>query len=264
MRCARIISLAVVSSLICLLLAAGCQSAVERLPTPTGVFPAPGAVLTPQPNATPQPALLERRLLILEWPKTIREQDSELIVLTIAVDEQGQVTATVQSPGQPDGEPTSVDIPNLYDTHTILAVARLDLAGMEAYRENLREPLLPGNPVTFRWSIRANEPGIYRGVVWLRLELVPKAGGAVSEQLLLSRPIEIQAVTILGLSGSMARFLGGIGLIASTFLGYPFIQRWIENWRRGRKNQPSHAEVEKPISASAPSSSASEEDKNPK
>jgi hypothetical protein len=118
------------------------------------------------------------------------------------------------------------------------------MAGMEAYRENLREPLLPGKPATFRWSIRANEPGIYRGVVWLRLELVPRAGGTVSEQLLLSRPIEIQAVTILGLSGSMARLLGGIGLIASTFLGYPFIQRWIENWRQGRKKQATGSEDE--------------------
>jgi hypothetical protein len=189
-------------------------------------------VLTPQPNVTPQPALLERRLLILEWPHTIREQDSELIVLTVAIDEAGQATATLHAPGD---DPTPIQIPNIYDTHVLLAVARLDLAGMEAYRENIREPLTPGEPTVFRWSIRANEAGVYRGVVWLRLEMVPRAGGAVSEQLLLSRPIEIRAVTVLGLPGSTARILGGIGLVASTILGYPFIQRWIENFRAQRK-----------------------------
>ncbi len=233
---ATMFSLAV---LLCLaLLSASCQAVVEQLPTPTGgPFPAPGAQFTPQPGVTPQPALLEQRLLILEWPRTIREQDSELIVLTIAIDEDGQATTTVQSPGQPDDDPVPFDIPNLYDTHTILAVARLDLAGMEAYRENIREPLLPGQSTTFRWSIRAEEPGIYRGVVWLRLEMIPRAGGAITEQLLLSRPIEIRAVTVLGLPGSTARLLGGVGLVASTFLGFPFIQRWIENLRQSRKKR---------------------------
>lgn len=224
--------LLVVALLGLLAVLSGCQPAVEHLPTPTGVLPGPGAVLTPQPDLTPQPALLEKRQLILEWPRTIREKDSDLIVLTIAMDEAGQATATLQTPGK---DPTPFEIPNLYDTHTILAVARLDLAGMEAYRENLREPLQPGQPAVFRWSVRANEAGIYRGVVWLHLELVPRAGGAVTELLLLSRPIEIRAVTLLGLSGSAARLFGGIGLVASTVLGYPFIQRWIEAQRKRRK-----------------------------
>lgn len=209
-------------------LVVSCGLGTEHLPTPTGV--APGLnVPTVAPGVTPQPALLERRLLVLNWPKTIRERDSELIVLTIEVDENGTITPTVSAPGK-NGEGTPVDIPNLYDTHTILAVARLDLAGMEAYRENIREPLMPGKPAVFRWSVRAGEAGIYRGVVWLHLELVPKSGGPVNETLLMARPIEIQAVTVLGMPGDAARILGGIGIFASTLLGYPFVQRWLEPW----------------------------------
>lgn len=216
-------------------LLAGCLPFVETLPTPTGFLSGPDGMQTPQFNETPQPALLEKRLLVLEWPQTIREKDSELIVLTIAMDESGQMTAAAQALG---GEPEPIEIPNIYDTHVVLAVARLDLAGMEAYRENIREPLLPGKPVVFRWSIRANEAGVYRGIVWLHLELVPRAGGPVSEQLLLSRPIEIRAVTVLGLPGNTARLIGGIGLVVSTVLGFPFIQGWVASMRKWRSGKP--------------------------
>jgi hypothetical protein len=208
-------------------------SMVERLPTPTGMFAGP-ILQTPAPNETPAPALLERRWLVLEWPRTIREKDSDLVVLTIAVDEGGGLTATVLQPGQGDGQSTPVDIPNIYETHSLLAVARLDMAGMEVYRDSIREPLLPGRPATFRWSVRANDSGTYRGVVWLHLEMIPRGGGAVNEMLLLSRPIEIRAVTVLGLPGDLARVLGGFALAASTILGFPFVQQWIERMRKGR------------------------------
>ncbi len=223
---------------------AGCGSPVVHLPTPTQMNQASGAP-TPVPGATPQPRLLEKRLLILEWPQMVREKDTALIELTLAMNEQGQITATAHPGGTP------VEIPNIYDTHNIVAVARLDMAGVEAYREDIREPLRPGEPVTFTWSIRADEAGTYRGVVWLRLELVPKNGGQIEEMLLLARTIEIQAVTVLGLSGSLARILGGAGLILSTALGYPFIQNWVAGWlkRRRGKGQPPKSqsqEVSKP------------------
>lgn len=212
---------------------AGCIAPIERMPTPTGLFHGSG-LPTAAPQSTPQPALLERRYLILEWPLTLREKDSDLIVLTIALDENGTLTPTVEMQGQ-SSDGTPIDIPNIYDTHTLLAVARLDLAGMEAYRENIREPLLPGKPAVFRWSIRANEAGTYRGVVWLHLEMAPKAGGAVNEMLLMASPIEIQTITLLGLPGNLARILAGVGLVASTLLGYPFIQRWFERWTEKKK-----------------------------
>ena len=39
----------------------------------------------------------------------------------------------------------------------------------------------------------------------------------------------------LGMSGSLARFLGGAGLVISTVLGYPFIQARIAEWQKRRK-----------------------------
>lgn len=210
----------------------GCSGPVLVLPTPTGSRPGLTGPLAP--GETPQPALLEQRLVILEWPLKVREKDSALILLTVALDEKGSLTATAQSSGG-EVEPIPVDIPNIYDTHNLVAVARLDMAGVEAYREEMREPLRPGREITFRWSIRANEAGLYRGVVWLHLELVPKEGGPIERQLLMARTIEVQAVTVFGLSGGLARSLGALGLIASTLLGYPLIQRQIDAWLARRK-----------------------------
>jgi hypothetical protein len=214
-------------------------SPVEVVSPPSTRIPGMGPGFpTPQPGSTPGPTLLERRNLILEWPRTIREKDSELILLTIAMDEDGRLTVTPRP-----GDSTPVEIPDLYDTHSVVAVARLDLAGMEAYREDIREPLLPGKPVVFRWSIRPNEAGLYRGVVWLRLEFIPKAGGQVLEMVLMARPIEIQAVTVLGLPSDLARIFGGVGLVASTLLGFPFISRWVEERLKRRKpGPPQHGE----------------------
>lgn len=213
----------------------GCASRIEQVPSEgsqvTPQIPELQAGETPQP----QPQLLERRLLVLEWPQTMREKDSDLIMLSINMDETALATPTLPIP-EPGDEGTPVQIPDLYETHNVFAVARLDMVGMEADRNDIREPLRPGQPVTFYWSVRASEAGRYRGVVWLHVELVPKDGGNTEEILLLARPIEINAVTVLGMPGDLARILGMIGVFVSTVIGYPFIQKWIESWQNRKKS----------------------------
>lgn len=199
----------------------GCKGQVVRIPV--GAATSIPSNIGSQVGKTPEPALPEKRLVVLEWPQQMREQDSDIILLSIEIDDAGQLTPTVQ--GKPG---TPIEIPNLYETHNIFALARLDLAGMNALSGDIREPLRPGKPVAFRWSIRAEEPGMYRGVVWLHIEMIPKAGGQAEQQLILARPIEIQAVTVFGLPPILARWMGSLGLVASTALGYPFIQRWLE------------------------------------
>lgn len=199
----------------------GCQPAIEYLPTPIAVVPTPGALGQGSP---PQPMLLEQRHLLLEWPKTIRVKDNDGIVLSILMDPMGNL-------------PTAS--PDLFATHNIMAVARLEMIGVDAYGEEIREPMTPGRPVNFRWSIQANKAGLYRGVVWLRLELVPKNGGPIDEQLLLARPIEVQAVTVLGLPGDLARILGGLGILLSAGLSYPFIHlKFKDRFEKQARPQP--------------------------
>jgi hypothetical protein len=221
-------------ALILVLSVISCTAPVEQLPTPS----LPALPLEePPPDSTPQPALLEHRYLQLEWPQRIRENDSDLIVLSIKMDDQGNLTPVVEASGL-STQGTPVDIPNIYDTHNIVAVARLDMAGLQAYRDEVREPLRPGREVAFRWSIRAEEAGLYRGVVWLHLELVPLAGGPTERLLLMARTIDIETVTVFGMPGDIARILGFAGVLLSTTLGFPFIQRQLENWMKRWRRQP--------------------------
>jgi hypothetical protein len=172
----------------------------------------------------------------------MREKDSDLIMLSIRMDEDGRVVPTLATAETTD-DGTPVDIPDLYETHNMVAVARLEMAGMEADRGEMRQPMRPGRDVTFHWSVRAAEAARYRGVVWLHIELVPKSGGEVEEILLLARPIEINVVTVLGMPADLARILGILGVFISTVIGYPFIQKWIENWRDRKKDGPRHPAV---------------------
>ena len=217
--------------LILVLLQAGCGAAATVAPAPTqGVAP------EKTQEAPERPALIEKRQIVLEWPERIREKDGDVIVLSLVMDPEGRVTVTPEDPkNQVEGTP--VEIPDVYETHNVMAVARLDMAGMDAWREEMREPLRPGKDVTFRWSIRADESGVYRGVVWLYLDFIPKGGGEVEQAILLSRPIEVEAVTVLGLPGWAARSVSGVGLLASTALGYPFVQTILDRWWKHRKRR---------------------------
>src|SRR5688572_24610360 len=51
------------------------------------------------PEDTPQPALPERRRLTLEYPPKIRAGDSDVVRLTLEVDDLGNLTPTAQIGG---------------------------------------------------------------------------------------------------------------------------------------------------------------------
>ena len=176
------------------------------------------------PRGTPQPAIPERRRLTLEFPPQIRAGDSDLVRLTLEVDDLGNLTPTAEIGGNViEGE--VVEIPNLYESHHVIAEARFDLAGMEVRPADLvSEPLSPGNSVTFRWSIRPQDVGLYRGTIWLYLRFVDKQTGEESQKTVSAQPVEIEAVNFLGFSGEFARTTGIIGSVVGTILGFPFFE----------------------------------------
>ena len=115
---------------------------------------------------------------------------------------------------------TPVEVPNLYETHTVQAQARLDLGGVEiSPSDTFSQALLPGEMVTFYWSVHPQEVGRYRGTVWFGLRFLPRAGGEAVEKQLSAQIIEIQCVNFLGMSGSAARLLGGAGVVVSSLFG---------------------------------------------
>lgn len=184
----------------------------------------------------PQPAILEQRRLTLEFPPVIRAGDADTVRLTLEVDEMGNITPTAEV----DGNVVTgdiVEIPNLYETHNVLAQARFDMAGVEIVPPDVvSEPLLPGEKVTFYWSVRPEDAGSYRGRIWLYLRFTPKEGGDDLTRTISAQSIEIEATTFLGFDARAARWAGAIGSFISGLLGMPFFEE-IVKWLWGKRKK---------------------------
>ncbi len=192
--------------------------------------------LAPEPvQPTQIPRITEQRRLTLEFPPTIKAGDSDNVRLTLEVDALGNLTPTAVVDGNTvTGE--TVEIPNLYDSHFVIAEARFDMAGIEIVPpEIISEPLLPGENVTFYWSVRPKEAGRYRGTIWLYLRFVPKDGGDELTKTVSAQFIEINATTFMGLKAGPARWLGAFGTFISGVFGLPFFEeivKWLWKQRK--------------------------------
>ena len=175
-------------------------------------------------EVTALPALPERRRLTVEFPAQMRAGDSDLVRLTLEVDDLGNVTPTAQIGGNViTGQ--VVEIPNLYESHNVIAETRFDIAGMEVRpAELVSEPLSPGSSVTFYWSIRPPDAGIYRGTIWLYLRFVDKLSDGESRKTISAQIVEIEATNLFGLSGNLARTTGVVGSVVGTLISFPFLE----------------------------------------
>lgn len=216
----------------CLILITACQVSETRslmLEPEAGDAPRqfPAAKPTVIELPTKQPPPFEARWLVLEWPSKIRLGDTDVVRMSLVMDEGGKLSATAEVAGhQIKTEPA--EIPNLYATHNVLAEARLDIAGLEVVPPDLiSEPMRPGIPVTFYWSVRPDQIGLYRGSVWLHLRYIPLDGGEESRRLISNQLIEIEGVNLLGLGGVTARVLGGVGVVLGSFLALDNILSWL-------------------------------------
>jgi hypothetical protein len=210
--------------------------------------PETGAGTTPV--ATPRPTsvlllptqfspatLQERRLAVLEWPSSIHVGDSDVLTLTLLVDQAGRLTPTAQI-GSHKVTGAAIFIPDLYDTYNLVAAARLDLAGVQVSPQGMvSQPMRPGQNIFFSWSISPNQLGQYRGTLWLYLNLVPKNGGDADQLTLLAPQIQIESVSVLGLPGPVARWSGVAGTGLSFVFGFPFIELLLKKlwkWMRAK------------------------------
>lgn len=205
------------------------SSSSAPLPGSAGVEPVPTA-LSPVVESTVQPtriapAIPETRRLTLEFPSKMRAGvDGDVVRLTLEVDDLGNITPTAQIAGNVVvGE--TIEIPDLYETHNVAAEAQLDLAGMQVQPAGtIYEPLKRGQSATFYWSIRPQDPGTYRGTVWLHLNFADKSTGEQSRIAVSAQIVEIEAVDFFGLSVNVVRTSGVIGSVVGGVVGFPFIE----------------------------------------
>jgi len=173
---------------------------------------------------TAQPTMPEKRYLKLEFPPQIRAGDSDIVRLTLEVDDKGNIVPTAQVEGNTvTGD--VIEIPNLYETHHVIAEARFDIAGVEVRpTELISAPISQGQTAVFYWSIRPTEVGVYRGTIWLYLRFVDKSSGEESQKTVSAQIVEIEAVNFLGLPTNLARSTGVLGSIVGTIIGFPFFE----------------------------------------
>lgn len=193
---------------------------------------------SPGESESPSPAIPEMRRLTLEYPPKMKAGvESDVIRLTLEVDEQGNITPTAQVEGNViTGE--TIQIPNLYETHMVRAEARIDMAGMDVQPAGaIYEPMTPGQSVKFFWSIRPQDTGLYRGTVWLHLVFVDRISGEESRMAISAQIVEIEAVDFFGFSVNVARTSGVVGSIVGGVVGFPFLEDIIKFLFKRRKKK---------------------------
>lgn len=205
---------------------------------------APAAIeaTAPSPDVNPtaivvtvQPALPERRYLKLEFPPKIRAGDSDIVRLTLEIDDKGNIVPTAEVAGNVvHGQ--VIEIPNLYETHHVIVEARFDLAGVEVRPDDLvSEPISQGQTAVFYWSVRPSDVGKFRGTIWVYLRFVDKVSGEETQKTVSAQIVEIEAVNFLGLPVNVARSTGVVGSILGTIIGFPFFEDIVKFIFRSRK-----------------------------
>ena len=228
------------------------ESVATEEPPATEAPPAtatpPGGTLIPT-QIPAQPGIPETRRLTLEFPPTIKAgEKGDVIRLTLEVDDLGNITPTAEIGGHVvEGE--VVEIPNLYETHNVVAEARFDIAGIEVQPSGATlQPLRQREPVTFYWSILARETGNYSGVIWLHLIFTDRLSGEESRVAVSAQIVEIEAVDFFGFSTDFVKTSGVVGSVLGVIVGFPFFDDiakylWGKLGRRKKKTRNSARKI---------------------
>ena len=161
--------------------------------------------------------------------------DVAFVKLTLVVDAQGRLTTGADLAGGRvrNNFMQGVDV---FDTHHVLVESRLEMDSIHyTPTGEVSEALRSGQPVAFLWSVRPDEQGAYLGTIWVHLRFLPLDGGEELRRVLTAQPVQIQAISLLGLSGAMARWLGGVGLAFGLVLGLDGVVMWLVGKKKSER-----------------------------
>ena len=107
----------------------------------------------------------------MEWPESMRLDDSDVIRLALVPSEDGYVARAEFPDHSLQTKEVPVPRPNGY---ILYASARLDGAGFDIAPTGDQERYVPvGEEVAWRWSLAAQRPGQHRLSVQLYLRWIP-------------------------------------------------------------------------------------------
>jgi hypothetical protein len=166
------------------------------------------------------PGLLESRQVRLEWPCSMRIGDRGVISLDFKAVNEDASSSQQQT-----------EFLDTYSNFNIMAEAKFEVAGLKVEPANAtRESMPPGQPVRFNWDISAEEARAYRGDVWLSLRFLPLDGSTPIQEPIYVSEVAIQTTSVLGLSGVMARLVGGVGVLLGVLLIINDMMGWMRRW----------------------------------
>jgi len=158
-------------------------------------------------SAAPRPAIPGGRILTLRFPENMRVGEAASARLILS-----------------EEQPAALQFPDIFQSHNVLAEARLELPGLKILPANsVRQPLRPGQPAIFYWSIIAAQAGRYEGKAWFYLTFLSLSDGSATRLALSAQPVEIVARGFLGLPAAPTRALGLLGSILGAVLGFPIL-----------------------------------------
>jgi len=181
-------------------------------PTPAATYPATPAVIpTTQPPPT---AVIEERMVELEWPPRMRMGESDVVRLSLIPSKDGYVVEAEFEEHSIESQETYIKRPYGYDLY---AIARLDGVGFIISPQGERTlVVLPDEKTEWRWSITPRTAGQQRLSVGLSLRWEPQADSGAEmrhEAYAYGSGMDVQVTTFLGLAQPQALGGGLTGLL---------------------------------------------------
>lgn len=225
-----------------LLISLWCGNAAESTPPPEAEPVETDGAAEPTvahpPTATP---IVEERTVELEWPAAMRAGDSDVIRLSLIPEPGAGYVAQPEIEGH-EVEEGEIAVPVARPGYTGYAQASLSAAGLEVQPASPeKQPLAPGKPNTWRWTISPERPGSYRVVADLTLRWEPEPGTNLPgplEEPVWSDIASIEARATLGLSGRQVDWMSAGGSALGLVSGVPFAEKVLERlwkWVKDRR-----------------------------
>jgi len=170
--------------------------------------------------------ILEKDLVEVHWeqPKRMIWGRLQTLVAAINLNELGEPSLTNNIAGAQ--KPGNAELAHILDRYNLVAETRIDSVGYGLEPSgSMRQPIRPGQPIEFRWSLDPRKSGEYSGELWVYLNLVEKGGNGNDQVALLAFPFEIRVLSLFGLRYAYILGVGAFFVFLFILLNIEYIEK---------------------------------------